>query len=85
MNSPEFVMTVREMRAAQKRYFTEGRKQSDLIEAKRLEKVVDQALAEGVTVYATATLEVTDSEHPEQQMGFLDEPDAGDLLDRLTE
>ena len=48
MNAPEFVTTVREMRAAQKRYFTEGRKQFDLIEAKRLEKIVDMALAEDV-------------------------------------
>lgn len=50
MNATDFVMTVRKMRAAQKRYFTEGRKQSDLFEAKRLEKIVDQALDEGVTV-----------------------------------
>jgi len=45
----EFIRTVSDMlRAAQKRYFTEGRKQSDLIEAKRLEALVDKAIRDGV-------------------------------------
>jgi hypothetical protein len=46
MNKDEFIETVRQMRAAQKSYFKEGRKRSDLIESKRLEKMVDDALAE---------------------------------------
>ena len=49
----EFVEKVREMRMAQNAYFKNGRKQSDLFQAKDLEKIVDKALAEGVTLYAT--------------------------------
>ena len=47
MNKDEFIETVRQMRAAQKAYFKEGRKHSDLIASKRLEKLVDDALAAG--------------------------------------
>lgn len=39
----EFLELVRRLRAAQKAYFKD-RKQSDLIESKKLEKQVDQAL-----------------------------------------
>ena len=69
MNAQEFVEKTGEMRAAQKRYFTEGRKQADLIEAKRLEKLVDVALAEAVEL--------------DEQIGLFDEPDAGDMIERL--
>lgn len=39
-----FLVLVWKMRKHQKAYFTEGRKQSDLIESKRLETEVDKAL-----------------------------------------
>ena len=45
MDIDDFINLVRRMRQAQKDYFGKGRKQSDLIEAKKLEKEVDQALA----------------------------------------
>lgn len=44
MDIDDFIDLVRRMRQAQKAYFTQGRKHSDLIESKRLEKEVDQAL-----------------------------------------
>lgn len=71
MNAPEFVMKVREMRAAQKTYF-KTRLQGDLIKSKQLEAEVDKALKEGVVLYATATLEEMDGEPAEgiQQLGF---------------
>jgi hypothetical protein len=46
----EFFTTVQKMRAAQKAYFKD-RKQSDLIQSKQPEKIVDQALLEGVELY----------------------------------
>lgn len=39
-----FVVTVWKMRLAQKAYFTQGRKMSDLVDAKRFEKLVDEEL-----------------------------------------
>jgi hypothetical protein len=39
-----FVVTVWKMRQAQKAYFTQGRKMSDLVDAKRFEKLVDEEL-----------------------------------------
>lgn len=47
MNIEQFIETVRQMRTAQKAYFKESRKQSDLIKSKQLEKLVDDALAAG--------------------------------------
>lgn len=44
MDYKVFVFLVRQMRAAQNAYYRQGRKQSDLIEAKRLERLVDLAL-----------------------------------------
>ena len=43
MDIDDFIDLVRRMRAAQKAFFKK-RKQSDLIESKRLEKEVDQTL-----------------------------------------
>lgn len=57
MNAAEFILKVREMRDAQRRYFTKGRLQGDLIRSKQLEGEVDKALREGVTVVETHTLE----------------------------
>lgn len=48
MEVNEFVNTVRKMREAQNTYF-HFRKQSDLIVSKRWEKLVDQALKDGIT------------------------------------
>lgn len=50
MGFQEFVDMVAKMRRAQKAYFREGRKHSDLMESKRLEALVDRALAEGIRV-----------------------------------
>ena len=87
-----FIETTDLMRAAQKRYFTGGRKQADLIEAKRLEKLVDMALAEGVeTDEPTASIPMFDDEHRiwgwnddiAVDNELRDESDAGDLMERL--
>jgi hypothetical protein len=81
MNTMDFVTKVREMRQAQKDYF-KNRLKSDLVKSKSLEREVDQALEEGVTVYATATLEELDGVPAEgEQLGMFDEPDAADPLD----
>ena len=48
MNAQIFFDLVGQMRAAQKKYFTQGRLQSDLIESKELEKRVDQVLKDGL-------------------------------------
>jgi hypothetical protein len=50
MDLQDFLNAVRNMRKYQKAYFSEGRKQSDLVSAKNYERFVDKALAEGVTV-----------------------------------
>jgi hypothetical protein len=47
MNLEDFVRLVADMRAAQKRYFRD-RDSSDLKESKRLEKLVDSAIRNGV-------------------------------------
>lgn len=62
MNAEKFVEKVREMRQAQIAYFRDGRKQSDLVRAKQLEKEVDLALLEGITIVA---------ETPELEQGTL--------------
>lgn len=74
MDAPEFVILVREMRAAQKAFF-KSRLPGDVAKAKDFEKRCDKALDEGVTVYATATLETTDGIPAEgEQIGmFLDD------------
>jgi len=48
MEVDEFVSMVRYMREAQVKYFR-LRQQSDLIASKRWEKLVDQALKDGIT------------------------------------
>lgn len=74
MNAIDFVNKVREMRTTQKAWFKEHLR-ADLIKSKQLEAEVDKALREGVTVYATATLETLDGIPTEgEQIGmFLDE------------
>ena len=44
MNYIEFARLVWKMRKAQKAYFEQGQKRTDLAQAKRLEKQVDEAL-----------------------------------------
>lgn len=77
MNAAEFVLKVREMREAQKRYFTKGRLQGDLIRSKQLEGEVDKALREGVTVVETHTLEFEGA----IQLGLLENNDHTDKSD----
>ncbi len=76
----EFIEKVRMLRTTQKAYF-KNRLQRDLITSKQLEKEIDTALAEGVTIYATP--EPTQEEQIAlfDRLGELvhDEPDAGDL------
>ena len=76
MNAMEFVNTVREMRTAQKDYF-KNRLRTDLIRSKELERAVDKALAEGVTVFETKSLA---GEVEQMALGF-GEFDAGDIFE----
>jgi hypothetical protein len=62
MDKDTFIELVRELRRSQKAYFKNGRKQSDLIESKRLEKLVDEALAAGFERDQTAVPD--ESEQP---------------------
>ena len=86
-----FIETTGLMRAAQKRYFTEGRKQADLIEAKRLEKQVDRVVAEGrlepdettVTNEPTEEQLQLDLDHAIAAGRILYEPDVADMIERL--
>lgn len=48
MDAQTFFDLVGQMRTAQKKYFTQGRLQSDLIASKELEKQVDQVLKDGL-------------------------------------
>jgi hypothetical protein len=57
MNAQIFFELVKQMRAAQKKYFKE-RTQSNLIESKKLEKQVDQVLAAGLDNQAEADVAV---------------------------
>ena len=75
MNMIEFIEKVRLMRQAHNAYFR-SRLQSDLVSAKRLEKEVDAALEEGVTIHETHTLE---EQMPIDEQIQMFERDAGDL------
>jgi len=70
MDLQTFINTVRQMRKHQTDYFTKGRKQSDLIESKRLEKVVDQALKDGIAVPVLE--ERPDDSEPGEQLGMFE-------------
>lgn len=48
MDVKQFIEKVKKMRQHQNAYWRQGRKTSDLIAAKELEKEVDRALAEGI-------------------------------------
>jgi hypothetical protein len=50
MQLQTFLNYVKQMRQFQKAYFRQGRKSSDLMEAKKFEALVDSGLAEGVSV-----------------------------------
>lgn len=49
MNAEHFIELVRKMREKQNAYYRQGRKQSDLIASKQLEKEVDRALLDGIS------------------------------------
>lgn len=53
MIAEQFVELVRKMREKQNAYYRQGRKQSDLIASKQLEKEVDRALLDGVSFPAS--------------------------------
>ena len=75
MNVMEFIAKVREMREAQVKYF-HFRCSASCREAKALEREVDAALEEGVTVYATCTLENMKGVPAEgERLGTFVEPD----------
>lgn len=69
-----FVVTVWKMRQSQKAYFTQGRKMSDLVDAKRFEKLVDEELIKRlvfagdvpIAVQGNDTLDITPSDEPTQ-------------------
>lgn len=65
MNAEQFIELVRKMRQAQNAYYRQGRKQSDLIASKQLEKEVDRALLDGISFPAETTLEEMDG-HPDE-------------------
>jgi hypothetical protein len=70
MDIQTFINTVRQMRKHQTDYFTKGRKQSDLIESKRLEKLVDRALVDGIAVPMSG--DCPDDAEPGQQFGMFE-------------
>lgn len=49
MDATVFIQLVINMRQSQNAYYRQGRKHSDLITSKALEKQVDQAILEGIT------------------------------------
>ena len=71
----EFVGKVGKMRQAQKEYF-KNRLQKDLILSKQLEREIDKALVEGMTLYESGW-----KPSDEYEQMALSEPDAADLLD----
>lgn len=71
MNATEFIEHVRAMRRHQTDYF-KGRKQSDLIAAKAEEKIVDRALAEGITVSVATLEDRPDDAEPGEQLGMFE-------------
>lgn len=62
MNAEQFIELVRKMRMHQNAYYRNGRKQSDLIASKELEKEVDRALLEGISFPVEAHLDTTDGD-----------------------
>jgi hypothetical protein len=88
MRASDFLKLVGEMRKEQKLFFATRKeyaaeKQAHLVASKALEKRVDQVVAEGYLEpddLPTATLDVMDGQPADGvQIGFFDEPDAGDL------
>ncbi len=78
----EFVDKVRSMRENQKAYFKDRTNYRALAAAKELEKAVDKALAEGVTLYATPEPTAEEQLALFERMKELNEQeptDAGDL------
>jgi hypothetical protein len=59
MQFQEFMNAVKSMRKFQVAYFREGRKPSDLMEAKKFEALVDRGLTEGVSVLIDTQTDTT--------------------------
>jgi len=60
MTAEQFIQLVKKMRMHQNAYYKNGRKQSDLIASKQLEKEVDRALLDGVSMPVEGVLKSTD-------------------------
>jgi hypothetical protein len=71
MNAQQFIVLVRKMRERQNAYYRQGRKQSDLIASKELEKEVDRALLDGISMPVEGELESKDSDC--EQIGLFGE------------
>ena len=74
MSVQDFITLVASLRRTQKAYFNNGRKYSDLIEARKLEQEVDQALKDGIGIPIEEALD-NRAEGPEQgdQIGLFGE------------
>jgi len=72
MELQKFIDAVSGMRNHQKLYF-KVRKQSDLIEAKKFEKVVDKGLAEGIEIPEATLEERPDAAEPGTQIGLFEQ------------
>lgn len=73
MNAEQFIELVRKMRMSQNAYYRQGRKQSDLITSKELEKEVDRALLDGISFPVEAQLdERPDDSEPGEQLGMFE-------------
>lgn len=75
MRARDFVTLVANMMRVQKAYFRNGRKYSDLIESRKLEQEVTQALKEGIDIPGEAVLDTIDGDGPDQgeQIGMFGE------------
>jgi len=60
MNAEQFIQLVQKMRERKNAYYRQGRKQSDLIASKELEKEVDRALLDGISMPVEGVLKSTD-------------------------
>ena len=69
MNAEQFIELVRKMREKQNAYYRQGRKQSDLIASKELEKEVDRALLDGISFPVEERPDYTE---PDTQIGLFE-------------
>jgi hypothetical protein len=73
MNVSEFTSAVRDMRAAQNKYF-KNRTQANLIAAKSLERAVDKALIDGIVfdLNIVSHVEPTEEDHKQLELKLLE-------------